>query len=67
LLHIIYFLHFFSLFETTGLQGCNELTITSTQTFWNRKVNRAEQVIFEEDGVEIEDENGDLISRIYYR
>lgn len=51
------------MFFPIGLQGCNELTFISTQTVWNRKVTRAEQVIFEENEVEVEDENGDLISK----
>ena len=44
-----------------GLQGCNPLVFNSSQTAWFRKVNRAEQVIFEENHLEIEDDNIELI------
>lgn len=44
-----------------GLQGCNPLIAGSTQTAWFRKVNRAEQVIFEENHLLIEDDDIGLL------
>lgn len=45
-----------------GLQGCNPLVKNTTQTTWFRKVNRAEQVIFEENFLSVEDDDLGLLA-----
>ena len=44
-----------------GLQGCNPQVSTSTQTIWNRKINKAIVVENTDMTLEIEDDNQELL------
>ncbi|KAL4510230.1 hypothetical protein ABPG72_010423 [Tetrahymena utriculariae] len=44
-----------------GLQGCNPIVNSSTQTIWNRRINKALTVDNDQTIVEIEDDNQELL------